>query len=53
MGRYIGGQIILGTYTYEYAVTKWPKYKDAIDAYLLEKGWTPNESGKMIAPINA
>lgn len=47
MGRYIGGQIILGTYTYEYAIKKWPQYKVAIDAYLKEKGWIQNDIGEM------
>ena len=53
MGRYIGGQIILGTYTYEYAITKWPQYKVAIDAYLAEKGWSPTETGQMVAHLEA
>lgn len=38
MAKYMAERIIQGAYTYEYVIGKRPDLKDAIDAYLAERG---------------
>lgn len=39
MARYLAFQVILGKLTYNEVITRFPKYKDKIDAILKERGY--------------
>lgn len=50
MAKYLAGQILLGKLDYNTVVTKWPQYKEEIDAFLASRGWKPTADGVMTKP---
>jgi hypothetical protein len=43
VARYLAFQIILGKLTYNEVISRFPKYKDRIDAILKERGYVKEE----------
>lgn len=43
MARYLAFQIILGKLTYNKVISRFPKYKDGVDAILKERGYVKEE----------
>ncbi len=40
MANYLAQRIIDGIYTYDYVISKKPSYKNGIDTYLTENGYS-------------